>query len=125
MPPLPMRRSAGDHAGKVTDYLTSNASSLIKYALLTIAVLYLLFGVVRPIVKDLVKPQDAARKARMASRLPMPVAACWPWRMTKRAVPPVPLLAAGKGLSMPMARRKIRKMPGCEYNLNLKPRASW
>jgi len=47
---------------KVTDYLSSNASSLIKYALLTIAVLYLLFGVVRPIVKDLVKPQDAVKK---------------------------------------------------------------
>ncbi|BBF84609.1 flagellar M-ring protein FliF [Aquitalea magnusonii] len=47
---------------KVTDYLTNNASSLIKYALLTIAVLYLLFGVVRPIVKDLVKPQDAVKK---------------------------------------------------------------
>lgn len=47
---------------RITDYLTNNAASLIKYALLTIAVLYLLFGVVRPIVKDLVKPQDAVKK---------------------------------------------------------------
>jgi flagellar M-ring protein FliF len=47
---------------KVTDYLSNNASSLIKYALLTIAVLYLLFGVVRPIVKDLVKPVEAGKK---------------------------------------------------------------
>ncbi|HJV06689.1 MAG TPA: flagellar basal-body MS-ring/collar protein FliF [Chromobacteriaceae bacterium] len=41
---------------KVTDYVTNNASNLIKYGLLTIAMLYLLFGVVRPIVKELVKP---------------------------------------------------------------------
>ncbi|MCP1290670.1 flagellar M-ring protein FliF [Chromobacterium sp. S0633] len=41
---------------KVTDYVASNGSSLIKYGLLTIAVLYLLFGVVRPIMRDLVKP---------------------------------------------------------------------
>ncbi|PXX50678.1 MULTISPECIES: flagellar basal-body MS-ring/collar protein FliF [Aquitalea] len=47
---------------KVTDYLSNNASSLIKYALLTIAVLYLLFGVVRPIVKDLVKPVEPGKK---------------------------------------------------------------
>ncbi|MBA4708487.1 flagellar basal-body MS-ring/collar protein FliF [Aquitalea aquatica] len=47
---------------KVTDYLSNNASSLIKYGLLTIAVLYLLFGVVRPIVKDLVKPVEAGKK---------------------------------------------------------------
>ncbi len=48
---------------RVTDYVTSNASSLIKYVLLTIAVLYLLFGVVRPIVRDLVKPQEGGRGA--------------------------------------------------------------
>lgn len=46
---------------KVTDYVTSNGSSLIKYGLLTIAVLYLLFGVVRPIMRDLVKPPAPAK----------------------------------------------------------------
>ncbi|MDH0342699.1 flagellar basal-body MS-ring/collar protein FliF [Chromobacterium haemolyticum] len=46
---------------KVTDYVTSNGSSLLKYGLLTIAVLYLLFGVVRPIMRDLVKPPAPAK----------------------------------------------------------------
>ncbi|MFC4491536.1 flagellar basal-body MS-ring/collar protein FliF [Chromobacterium aquaticum] len=46
---------------KVTDYVTSNGSNLIKYGLLTIAVLYLLFGVVRPIMRDLVKPPAPAK----------------------------------------------------------------
>ncbi|UJB30347.1 flagellar M-ring protein FliF [Chromobacterium sp. Beijing] len=46
---------------KVTDYVASNGSSLIKYGLLTIAVLYLLFGVVRPIMRDLVKPPAPAK----------------------------------------------------------------
>jgi len=46
---------------RVTNYLTDNASSLIKYGLLTIAMLYLLFGVVRPVIKDLVKPVEAGK----------------------------------------------------------------
>ncbi|NHR07986.1 flagellar basal body M-ring protein FliF [Chromobacterium haemolyticum] len=62
---------------KVTDYVTSNGSSLIKYGLLTIAVLYLLFGVVRPIMRDLVKPpapakgseEEAAAQAAAGGRL--------------------------------------------------------
>lgn len=41
---------------RVVDYVTDNGTSLIKYGLLTIAVLYLLFGVVRPIMRDLVRP---------------------------------------------------------------------
>lgn len=41
---------------KVVDYVSSNATDLVKYVLLAIAVLYLLFGVVRPIVRDVLKP---------------------------------------------------------------------
>ncbi|AXE33877.1 flagellar basal-body MS-ring/collar protein FliF [Chromobacterium phragmitis] len=41
---------------RVMDYVSGNGTSLVKYGLLAIAVLYLLFGVVRPIMRDLVKP---------------------------------------------------------------------
>ncbi|CUA82269.1 flagellar basal-body M-ring protein/flagellar hook-basal body protein (fliF) [Gulbenkiania indica] len=41
---------------RVVDYVSTNLSDLIKYGLLGIAVLYLLFGVVRPIVRDVLKP---------------------------------------------------------------------
>ncbi|MDF0605014.1 flagellar basal-body MS-ring/collar protein FliF [Neisseriaceae bacterium TC5R-5] len=44
---------------KVTDYVSNNAPNLIKYTLLSIAVLYLLFGVVRPIMRDLTKSPPA------------------------------------------------------------------
>ncbi|WP_232219839.1 flagellar basal-body MS-ring/collar protein FliF [Pseudogulbenkiania sp. MAI-1] len=44
---------------KVVDYVSSNATDLVKYLLLAIAVLYLLFGVVRPIVRDVLKPPKA------------------------------------------------------------------
>lgn len=46
---------------KAVDYVTSNGTDLLKYVLLVIAVLYLLFGVVRPIMRDLVKPAKAGR----------------------------------------------------------------
>lgn len=52
---------------KLTDYLSLNAASVIKYTLLTIAVLYLLFGVVRPIVRDLVKPTPSPEELRAAA----------------------------------------------------------
>lgn len=44
---------------RVVDYVSDNGTSLVKYGLLAIAVLYLLFGVVRPIMRDLVKPAAA------------------------------------------------------------------
>nr|WP_199066097.1 flagellar basal-body MS-ring/collar protein FliF [Chromobacterium sp. ASV5] len=44
---------------RVTDYVTDNGASLVKYGLLAIALLYLLFGVVRPIMRDLVKQKPA------------------------------------------------------------------
>ncbi|WP_054285026.1 flagellar basal-body MS-ring/collar protein FliF [Gulbenkiania mobilis] len=45
---------------RVVDYVSTNLSDLIKYGLLGIAVLYLLFGVVRPIVRDVLKPPAPA-----------------------------------------------------------------
>ncbi|WP_434634199.1 flagellar basal-body MS-ring/collar protein FliF [Chromobacterium sp. CV08] len=51
---------------RVMDYVTDNGTSLVKYGLLAIAVLYLLFGVVRPIMRDLVKPQPAPGAAGAA-----------------------------------------------------------
>ncbi|SCK20956.1 flagellar basal-body MS-ring/collar protein FliF [Vogesella sp. LIG4] len=41
---------------KLIEYASDNAANLIKYGLLGIAVLYLLFGVVRPIMRDVMKP---------------------------------------------------------------------
>ncbi|WP_233492952.1 flagellar basal-body MS-ring/collar protein FliF [Chromobacterium sp. ATCC 53434] len=51
---------------RVMDYVTDNGTSLVKYGLLAIAVLYLLFGVVRPIMRDLVKPTPAPGAAGAA-----------------------------------------------------------
>ncbi|MCD4485710.1 flagellar M-ring protein FliF [Chromobacterium vaccinii] len=45
---------------RVIDYVSGNGTSLIKYGLLAIAVLYLLFGVVRPVMRDLVRPPAPA-----------------------------------------------------------------
>ncbi|WP_028534008.1 flagellar basal-body MS-ring/collar protein FliF [Paludibacterium yongneupense] len=42
---------------KVADYVTANLTQIIKYALLGIAVLYLLFGVVRPVMREVMKPK--------------------------------------------------------------------
>jgi flagellar M-ring protein FliF len=53
-------------------YATTNASDLAKYALLAIAVLYLIFGVVRPIMRDVFKkpePEGAAALAGEGGRL--------------------------------------------------------
>ncbi|MFC3624961.1 flagellar basal-body MS-ring/collar protein FliF [Vogesella amnigena] len=44
---------------RLVEYATDNAANLIKYGLLILAVLYLLFGVVRPIMRDVVKPAPA------------------------------------------------------------------
>ncbi len=52
---------------RVVDYVTGNGTSLIKYGLLAIALLYLLFGVVRPIMRDLVKPPPAPGEAEGAA----------------------------------------------------------
>ena len=41
---------------KVLDFASNNAADLLKYGLLLLAVLYLLFGVVRPIMRDVVNP---------------------------------------------------------------------
>ncbi|MFN4238770.1 MAG: flagellar basal-body MS-ring/collar protein FliF [Vogesella sp.] len=41
---------------RIIDFVSLNAGELIKYGLLTLAVLYLLFGVVRPIMRDVTKP---------------------------------------------------------------------
>ncbi|WP_229800179.1 flagellar basal-body MS-ring/collar protein FliF [Vogesella alkaliphila] len=41
---------------KVLDFASNNASDLLKYGLLLLAILYLLFGVVRPIMRDVVSP---------------------------------------------------------------------
>ncbi|WP_174875794.1 flagellar basal-body MS-ring/collar protein FliF [Vogesella oryzae] len=41
---------------RLVEYASENAGNLVKYGLLLIAVLYLLFGVVRPIMRDVVKP---------------------------------------------------------------------
>ena len=41
---------------RILDYMSLHAGELIKYGLLTLAVLYLLFGVVRPIMRDVTKP---------------------------------------------------------------------
>lgn len=48
---------------RVIDYVSGNGTSLVKYGLLGIAVLYLLFGVVRPIMRDLVRPPAPAAGA--------------------------------------------------------------
>ncbi|WP_233201269.1 flagellar basal-body MS-ring/collar protein FliF [Chromobacterium alticapitis] len=52
---------------RVVDYVTDNGTSLIKYGLLAIAVLYLLFGVVRPIMRDLIRPAPPAGEAEGAA----------------------------------------------------------
>ena len=44
---------------RLVEYATDNAANLIKYGLLILAVLYLLFGVVRPIMRDVVKAAPA------------------------------------------------------------------
>ncbi len=58
---------------KVVDYVTNNGTSLLKYGLLAIAILYLIFGVVRPIMRDIVKPprppRDEAAEAAAGGRL--------------------------------------------------------
>ncbi len=41
---------------KMLDFASNNASDLLKYGLLLLAILYLLFGVVRPIMRDVVNP---------------------------------------------------------------------
>ncbi|GHD76813.1 flagellar M-ring protein [Vogesella fluminis] len=41
---------------KVLDFASNNAADLVKYGLLLLAILYLLFGVVRPIMRDVVNP---------------------------------------------------------------------
>jgi flagellar M-ring protein FliF len=46
---------------KALDYVSSSGTDLLKYILLAIAVLYLIFGVVRPIMRDLVKAPRAGR----------------------------------------------------------------
>lgn len=43
---------------KALDYLTENAADVAKFALLALVLLYLLFGVIRPIVRDVVKPKE-------------------------------------------------------------------
>ncbi|UTH74355.1 flagellar basal-body MS-ring/collar protein FliF [Chromobacterium sp. IIBBL 290-4] len=45
---------------RVVNYVSDNGTGLVKYGLIAIAVLYLLFGVVRPIMRDLVRPQASA-----------------------------------------------------------------
>lgn len=45
---------------RILDYMTLHAGELVKYGLLTLAVLYLLFGVVRPIMRDVAKPPAPA-----------------------------------------------------------------
>ncbi|MEQ6289319.1 flagellar basal-body MS-ring/collar protein FliF [Vogesella sp. GCM10023246] len=45
---------------RLVEYASENAGNLVKYGLLLIAVLYLLFGVVRPIMRDVVKPPAPA-----------------------------------------------------------------
>ena len=45
---------------KVLDFASNNAAELLKYGLLLLAVLYLLFGVVRPIMRDVVNPPPPA-----------------------------------------------------------------
>ncbi|MFC3533730.1 flagellar basal-body MS-ring/collar protein FliF [Vogesella facilis] len=46
---------------RLVEYASENAGNLVKYGLLLIAVLYLLFGVVRPIMRDVVKPAPPAQ----------------------------------------------------------------
>lgn len=41
---------------RVLNYVTDNAGMLIKYLLVAIAALYLLIGVVRPVIKEVLKP---------------------------------------------------------------------
>jgi flagellar M-ring protein FliF len=41
---------------RVLDYMSQHALMLLKYLLVAIAVLYLLFGVVRPVLKEVMKP---------------------------------------------------------------------
>jgi flagellar M-ring protein FliF len=49
---------------KVLTYVSDNGVSLVKYVLVAIAVLYLLFGVVRPVVKEVMKPPRPAAPPR-------------------------------------------------------------
>ncbi|MCP9760092.1 flagellar basal body M-ring protein FliF [Aquitalea sp. S1-19] len=57
---------------KVLDYVGNNSSELIKYGLLALALLYLMFGVVRPIMRDVLRPApgvppEAEGDARVAT----------------------------------------------------------
>lgn len=41
---------------KALDFATNNAAELFKYGLLLIAILYLVFGVIRPVMRDVINP---------------------------------------------------------------------
>ena len=51
----PERLSLQDRA---VDYVTNNLSDVLKYGFLLLVVLYLLFGVVRPVVRDIIRPKE-------------------------------------------------------------------
>ncbi|RXZ44148.1 flagellar basal-body MS-ring/collar protein FliF [Crenobacter cavernae] len=52
---------------RAVEFASANAAELIKYGLLAIAVFYILFGVVRPIVRDVLKKDKAAEDGEAAT----------------------------------------------------------
>ncbi|VEB44081.1 Flagellar M-ring protein [Chromobacterium violaceum] len=78
---------------RVIDYVSGNGTSLVKYGLLGIAVLYLLFGVVRPIMRDLVRPPAPAagaegEAAAAGAAGPGGRLLAWPGKRASPASPP-------------------------------------
>lgn len=49
---------------KFTDYFVSHTADLIKMLLITLVLIYLLFGVVRPILRDVIRPKQEQRAAQ-------------------------------------------------------------
>jgi len=52
---------------QILNYLSDNAVMLVKYLLVAIAALYLLFGVVRPVMKEVMKPPKPALSPEAAA----------------------------------------------------------
>jgi len=50
---------------KFTDYFVSHTADLIKMLLITLVLIYLMFGVVRPILRDVIRPKQEQRAAMM------------------------------------------------------------
>lgn len=48
---------------KFTDYFISHTADLIKMLLITLVLVYLMFGVVRPILRDVIRPKQEQRAA--------------------------------------------------------------